>query len=54
MLRVYEYNTNLWRTTIEKDLPELASHIKASCENRERERSYMKILRDAGGRKPEE
>lgn len=53
MLRVHEYNTNLWRTTTEKDLPELASHIKASWENRERERSYMKILRDAGGRGPE-
>lgn len=54
MLRVYEYNTNLWRTTIEKDLPELASHIKGSWENRERERSYMKILRDAGGNKSED
>lgn len=49
MLRVYEYNSNLWRTTIEKELPELALHIKASWENRDRERSYMKILRDAGG-----
>jgi hypothetical protein len=50
MLRVHEYNANLWRTTTEKDVPELASHIKASWENRDRERSYMKILRDAGGR----
>lgn len=50
MLRVFEYNSNLWRTTIEKDLPELASHIKASWENRDQERSYMKILRDAAGK----
>jgi hypothetical protein len=50
MLRVHEYNANLWRTTTEKDVPDLAAHIKASWENRDRERSYMKILRDAGGR----
>lgn len=50
MLRVHEYSANLWRTTTEKDIPELASHIRASWENRDRERSYMKILRDAGGR----
>jgi hypothetical protein len=49
MLRVYEYNANLWRTTVEKDLLELRTHIKASWENRDRERSYMKILRDAAG-----
>lgn len=50
MLRVHEYSANLWRTTIEKDVPELAAHIKASWENRDRERSYMKILRDASGK----
>lgn len=49
MLRVYEYNANLWRTTVERDLPELVSHIKGAWDTRESERSYMKILRDAAG-----
>lgn len=45
MLRVYEYNGNLWQSTIEKDLPSLAEHIKGAWENRERHMSYIKILR---------
>jgi hypothetical protein len=45
MLRVYEYNANLWQSTIEKDLPELTEHIKAAWENRSSDQSYMKILR---------
>lgn len=49
MLRVYECSANLWRTSVEQDLPELASHVKASWETRDRDRSYMKILRDAAG-----
>src|SRR5262249_41128464 len=30
MLRVYEYNGNLWNSTLEKDLPALRDHIKAA------------------------
>ena len=45
MLRVYEYNANLWQSTIDKDLPELTEHLKAAWENREKAPSYMKILR---------
>ena len=45
MLRVYEYKPNLWRSTIEVDLPELTKHIKAAWENRKTNQSYMKILR---------
>lgn len=45
MLRVYEYNQNLWKSTIEKDLPELTNHFKAAWDNRESEMTYMKILR---------
>lgn len=44
MLRVYEYNANLWRTTVEEDLPALTKHIKATWENRDSNLSYMKIL----------
>jgi len=45
MLRVFEYDRNLWRSTIEHDLPKLREHIKAAWENRDSNLSYMKILR---------
>jgi hypothetical protein len=45
MLRVYEYNANLWNSTIDKDLPNLVEHVKAAWETRDSDQSYMKILR---------
>ena len=30
VLRVYEYNQNLWPSTVEQNIPELADHIKAT------------------------
>jgi hypothetical protein len=45
MLRVYEYNQNLWKSTIEKDVPELSEHFKAAWANRNSDQTYMKILR---------
>jgi hypothetical protein len=45
MLRVLEYNPNLWQSTIEKDLPLLTEHVKATWDKRGSEQSYMKILR---------
>ena len=45
MLRVYEYQPHLWRSTIDSDLPELTKHIRAAWENRNKDHSYMKILR---------
>jgi hypothetical protein len=47
MLRVFEYNSNLWATTVEKDMPSLRDFIKGAWENRKSEKSYMKILRGA-------
>jgi hypothetical protein len=47
MLRVFEYRPQLWRSTIEVDLPNLAKHIASAWENREKNPSYMKILRRA-------
>ena len=47
MLRVFEYNPNLWQTTVEKDMPNLRAFIKGAWENRKSEKSYMKILRGA-------
>lgn len=45
ILRVYEYNANLWRSTIEKDLPAMTEHIKAAWESRDSAQTYMKILK---------
>ncbi|MCC8946481.1 hypothetical protein H8A97_15500 [Bradyrhizobium sp. Arg62] len=49
MLRVFEYNPNLWQTTVEKDMPSLRDFIKGAWENRESEMTYMKILRRSRG-----
>jgi len=47
MLRVEDYNPNLWSSTIEDDLPKLQEHIKATWEDRDKRRSYMQILRQS-------
>ncbi len=47
MLRVFEYSSNLWPTTVEKDMPGLRDFISGSWENRASDNSYMKILRGA-------
>jgi hypothetical protein len=48
MLRVFEYSPNLWQTTVEKDMPNLRDFIKGAWENRDPNKSYMKILRGRG------
>jgi hypothetical protein len=45
MLRVYEYNQNLWASTIELDVKELTETFKTTWSNRDSNQSYMKILR---------
>lgn len=50
MLRVFEYNPNLWQTTVEKDMPNLRDFIKGAWDNRASEKTYMKILRGAKGK----
>ncbi len=47
MLRVEEYNPNLWKTTVDRDIETLAAHIKAAWDNRESTQTYMKILKGA-------
>ena len=44
LLRVYEYDPKLWRTTIEKDLPAITEHIRGAWETRESAQSYMKLF----------
>ncbi len=45
MLRVEEYDPNLWPSTVEKDVPRVTSHIKATWENRDSGDTFMRILR---------
>lgn len=45
LLRVLDYDANLWRSTLDIDIPRLVAHIKGSWESRETAPSYMKILR---------
>jgi hypothetical protein len=48
MLRVFEYSPNLWQTTIEKDMPNLRDFVKGAWDNRDPNKSYMKILKARG------
>lgn len=47
LLRAEDYNPNLWRSTIEKDIPRLTQHVLAAWENRENVRTYMSILKES-------
>lgn len=45
MMRYFEYNPVLWKSTLETDIPELAENIQAAWENKDNGSSYMQILR---------
>ena len=45
MLRVEEYNPNLWASSIAHDVPKLTEHIRATWEGRDSNESFLKILR---------
>lgn len=45
VLRVLPYSANLWRTTIEKDIPALKEHIVATWDNRGKSETYLGVLR---------
>ncbi len=45
LLRVVEYDPNLWRSTIDQDLPAIRDHIKAGWDARDDGSSYLSILR---------
>lgn len=47
MLRVVEYQPQLWRSTVEADIPILERHFRAAWDNRSKNPSYMKILKRA-------
>jgi hypothetical protein len=46
MLRVWEYTPNLWRSTLESDIPALTAHIKGAWENRKTGKSYLQLLKE--------
>jgi hypothetical protein len=45
MLRIYDYDANLWKSTIDKDVPNLSAHIKAAWDTRDTAITYMKLLK---------
>jgi hypothetical protein len=44
LLRVEDYEATLWASSIKRDIPRLAEHLKATWENRDSQ-SYLDILR---------
>ena len=44
MLRVVEYDPNLWGSTVLVDRPNVTDHIRATWQNRDSGISYMKLL----------
>jgi hypothetical protein len=45
VLRVFPSSPNLWRTTLEKDVPSLREHVTATWENNGKSETYIGILR---------
>ena len=45
MLRVEDYDPNLWPSTVEKDVPRLTSHVIEAWENRATAQTFMGLLR---------
>lgn len=46
MLRVYDYNPCLWPSTLEQDIPALTEHVSETWRNKNKERSYLTLLRE--------
>jgi hypothetical protein len=46
MLRVYEYDPNLWASTVVHDKPKLTEHLKATWASRESKMTFIGILRE--------
>jgi len=45
LLRVEDYNPNMWQSTVTKDVPRLTSHFAATWSNRDTAQTFLKILR---------
>ncbi|MDX6650504.1 MAG: hypothetical protein QOJ97_2455 [Solirubrobacteraceae bacterium] len=44
LLRVEEYNPNVWPSSVERDVPKLSAHIGGTWENRETGTTFMGLL----------
>ncbi|WP_225980524.1 hypothetical protein [Micromonospora sp. B006] len=44
-LRVWDYNSTLWKSAVEKDVPRLTEHVIGAWQNKDTNPSYMDILR---------
>lgn len=44
MLRVQEYDPNLWASTVKKDIPAIQKHIEGAWQTRDNGASFLKIL----------
>jgi hypothetical protein len=44
MLRVWDYNPNLWKSTLENDVPALTRHLEGTWQERQSARTYKRIL----------
>jgi hypothetical protein len=45
MLRVLDYDPNLWPSSVERDLPKLVAHTEATWNNRDHDPTYLQLLR---------
>ncbi len=45
VLRVFPYSPNLWRTTLDKDVPGLRAHVAATRDGVGKNETYMSVLR---------
>lgn len=46
LLRVFEYSSNLWKSTLESDIPKLEAHIRGTWEARKTGKSYLQLLKE--------
>jgi hypothetical protein len=44
IIRIEDYNPNVWPTTVDQDISKMSDHIKATWDNRDTMRPYMEIL----------
>ena len=44
MLRVYDYDPNLWSSTLKTDVPKLTDHIKGAWDQKDLGKTYMQVL----------
>ena len=44
MLRVADYDPNIWPSTVESDLPVIRDHIKGAWDNKDSDDTFMRLL----------